>query len=53
VSGPFPDVIAGQAATIEMILNGVVVGFLGVDGTRPGIDAGVWENPARLIPLFP
>ena len=53
VSGPFPDVIAGQAATIEQILNGVVVGFHGVDGTSHGIDAGVWENPARLIPLFP
>jgi hypothetical protein len=54
VSGPFPDeVIAGQATTIEQILNGVVVGFHGVDGKRHGIDVGVWDNAARIIPLFP
>ena len=54
VSGPFPDeLIAGQAATIEQLLNGVVVGFNGVDGDPHGVDVGVWDNPARVIPLFP
>ncbi len=54
VSGPFPDeLIAGQATTIEQIINGVVVGFHGVDGNRHGIDVGVWDNAARVIPLFP
>jgi hypothetical protein len=62
VSGPFPDepppsgLEAPPEPTtmrIEDILNGVVVGFEGVDGTPFGIDAGVWDNPSRLIPLFP
>jgi hypothetical protein len=54
VSGPFPDVlIPGQATTIEQIINGVVVRFDGVDGNHRGIDVGVWDNAARIIPLFP
>jgi hypothetical protein len=54
VSGPFPDqLVVGQATSIEQILNGVVVGFHGVDGNRHGIDVGVWDNAARIIPLFP
>jgi hypothetical protein len=54
VSGPFPDELTtGQATTIEQIINGVVVGFHGVDGTHQGIDAGIWDNPARVVPLFP
>ena len=54
VSGPFPDEIApGQATTIEQILNGVVVGFVGVAGNKHGFDLGVWDNAARIIPLFP
>jgi hypothetical protein len=54
VSGPFPETIApGQAATIEQLINGVVVDFAGVPGTRGQSDFGVWDNPARVIPLFP
>ena len=54
VSGPFSDeFVLGQETTIEQIINGVVVGFQGVDGNRHGTDVGVWENAARIIPLFP
>lgn len=63
VSGPFPDeLVAGQATTIEQIINGVVVGFHGVDGHQFGFDAGVWfptlpntTGPGpdpRAIPLY-
>lgn len=63
VSGPFPDeLVAGQATTIEQIINGVVVGFHGVDGQHFGFDAGVWfptlpntTGPGpdpRAIPLY-
>jgi len=52
VSGPFPDEITpGQPTTIEQIINGVVVGFRGVEGS--GRDTGIWDNAARVIPLFP
>jgi hypothetical protein len=54
VSGPFPEsIVPGQAATIEQVINGVVVDFAGVPGTRGQSDFGVWDNPARVIPLFP
>jgi hypothetical protein len=54
VSGPFPDEITpGQPSTIEQVINGVVVTFVGVAGNRNEIDLGVWDNPARVIPLFP
>jgi hypothetical protein len=54
VSGPFPDeLIAGQLTTIEQIINGVVIAFQGVDGNHHGIDVGVWDNAARIIPLCP
>lgn len=54
VSGPFPDEItAGQQTTIEQVINGVVVGFVGVAGNGNEFDLGVWDNPARIIPLFP
>ena len=43
----------GAATTIEQILNGVVVGFEGVSGNKHGFDLGVWDNAARIIPLFP
>jgi hypothetical protein len=53
VSGPFPDeVTPGQPTTTEQILNGVVVGFQGVEGGFGGYDFGVWDNPARVVPLF-
>jgi hypothetical protein len=53
VSGPFPDeMTAGQPTTIEQILNGVVIGFQGVEGGLGGGDFGVWDNPARVVPLF-
>ena len=63
VSGPFPDTLPGVGSTtIERILNGVVVGFHGVDDAQQGTDAGVWfPTPAgttgpgpipRTIPLY-
>jgi len=50
VSGPFPP----QLTKIEDILNGVVVGFHGVDGNHQGADAGVWfaQGALRPIPLY-
>ena len=54
VSGPFPDQLTlGNNTSIEQVLNGVVVGFHGVHGNDPGIDLGVWDNPTRVIPLYP
>jgi hypothetical protein len=47
------QITPGQATTIEQILNGVVVGFVGVAGNKNGFDLGVWDNAARIIPLFP
>jgi hypothetical protein len=49
VSGPFP----AQLTKIEDILNGVVVGFHGVDENSQGVDAGVWlmQGALRPIPL--
>lgn len=63
VSGPFPDTLPGLGSTtIERILNGVVIGFQGVDDGEQGTDAGVWfPTPAgttgpgsipRTIPLY-
>lgn len=60
VSGPFPDTLPGPVpTTIERILNGVVVGFHGVDDAHQGTDAGVWfptpavpDSPPRMIPLY-
>ena len=48
LSGPFP-----AAATIESLLNGVVVGFHGVDRFGPAVDVGLWDSPQRSVPLFP
>jgi hypothetical protein len=50
VSGPFP----AQLTRIEEILDGVVVGFHGVQGAHRGIDAGVWltQGALRPIPLY-
>lgn len=50
VSGPFPP----QFTKIEDILNGVVVGFHGVEGNHQGVDAGVWftQGALRPIPLY-
>ena len=50
VSGPFPP----QLTRIEDVLNGVVVGFHGVDGNHQGVDAGVWsvQGALRPIPLY-
>ena len=61
VSGPFPDERAAAAdgsselltMRIEDVINGVVVGFEGVEGAPAGFDAGVWDNTARIIPLYP
>ena len=54
ISGPFPnEIVTGQATTIEQIINGVVVGFRGVPGTPHERDSGVWDNAARVIPLYP
>jgi hypothetical protein len=49
VSGPFPDTVNGAPATIEALLNGVVVGFT-AGAVR---DLGVWIDPSRTIPLYP
>ena len=47
------------STTIERILNGVVVGFHGVNDAHHGTDAGVWfptptapTGPPRMIPLY-
>jgi hypothetical protein len=54
VSGPFPDeIVPGTPTTVEQVINGVGVAFRGVPGTPHESDAGVWDNPARVIPLFP
>ena len=67
VSGPFPDLLPDLttedpfdtvSTTIEGLLNGVVVGFHGVEGNgRRGIDTGVWfpapGSEARAVPLYP
>ena len=54
VSGPFPlELVSGQPATIEQFINGVVIGFHGVEGILGGHDLGIWDNPARVIPLYP
>jgi hypothetical protein len=58
VSGPFPDTLPdlttpGQrvTASIEQIINGVVVAFHRVEPHGPSTDVGVWESPLRTIPL--
>jgi hypothetical protein len=62
VTGPFPDTLPNLATedpldtvstSIEGILNGVVVGFHGVDGNPAGLDVGLWDNPLRVVPLYP
>jgi hypothetical protein len=66
VSGPFPDRLPDLstsdptntvATTIELLINGVVVGFSGVEGRHQGSDTGVWFPPPgtnpRQIPLYP
>jgi len=58
LSGPFPDTVPdltapGQrvTASIEQILNGVVVAFHRVEPHGGSTDVGVWESPLRTIPL--
>lgn len=56
VSGPFPDkpgTIPPVPYTIEELINGVLVRFHGVEGRGPSLDVGIWDNPARTIPLYP
>lgn len=54
VSGPFPDrLTAAQDTSIEQLLNGVVVGFVGVEGNGASMDLGIWIDPQRLVPLYP
>jgi hypothetical protein len=59
VSGPFPDTLPDLSdpsktvtTTIEAIINGVVVSFLGLELHSPSSDLGVWENPLRSVPLY-
>jgi hypothetical protein len=65
VSGPFPDRLPDLRltstpgteipATIEALINGVVVGFHGVDGQHLGVDAGVWDAQPpnrRPVPMY-
>jgi hypothetical protein len=62
VSGPFPDTLPNlttpdpedvAATTIEGLLNGVVVAFSDVYGSRGGLDVGLWDSPLRAVPLYP
>jgi hypothetical protein len=54
VSGPFPaEIVAGQPTQVEQVINGVVVGFQGVADVPWGRDYGIWDNAARVIPLYP
>ena len=61
VSGPFPDTLPklggapGESVntTIELLLNGVVVGFHRVEHAGPSTDIGVWESSSRVVPLYP
>jgi hypothetical protein len=56
VSGPFPDKPGTNPPlpyTIEELINGVVVRFHHVEGHGPSLDVGIWDNPARTIPLYP
>jgi hypothetical protein len=48
LGGPFTP-----GAAIETLLNGVVVAFHGVQPHGPSLDLGLWDNPARVVPLFP
>jgi hypothetical protein len=48
VSGPFPD-----GLSIEQIINGVVVRFHRTQPYGTGLDTGIWDNPQRVVPLFP
>ena len=60
VSGLFPDTLPDLSdpsntvtTTIEGIVNGAVVSFLGLEPLGPSSDLGVWENPLRSVPLYP
>ena len=53
VSGPFPATVNGTPATIETLLNGVIVGFVAGEGSSAPSDLGVWIDPQRTIPLYP
>ena len=60
VSGPFPDTLpnltvpgATVATTVELLLNGVVVRFARVDSHGQAGDVGLWDNPLRVVPLYP
>lgn len=48
IAGPFPT-----GFSIEQIINGVVVQFHGTQPHGPSIDLGLWDNPARTVPLYP
>ena len=48
VAGPFPP-----GMTIEQIIDGVVVRFHNVEPHGPSIDVGLWDNPMRIVPLYP
>jgi hypothetical protein len=48
-----PDPNDTVDGSIERLINGVVVAFHGVYQTRGGLDVGLWDNPLRLVPLYP
>ena len=65
VSGPFPERLPDLrttanpgdtlATTIELLVNGVVVGFHGVDGQHQGVDVGTWDAQLpnrRPVPMY-
>lgn len=48
VAGPFPP-----GFSIEQIIDGVVVQFHRVQPHGPSTDLGLWDSPARIVPLYP
>ena len=47
VAGPFPP-----GLSIEQIIDGVVVRFHGVQPNGPSLEVGLWDSPARTVPLY-
>lgn len=60
VSGPFPDTLpdpndptATVETTVELLINGVVVGFHRVGPHDPSTAVGLWDSVQRFVPLYP
>ena len=48
LSGPFPE-----GLTIEQIINGVLVRLEQPQPQGLATEIGIWDNPARIVPLYP